>query len=241
MSYVKQHQEKVRQEQLQPKTPKVFGVKLTVEQNEILKDGGFIFLENMTNSKGKQFSGYVFTDDKQQKYFALKNHPDEFVKYGAYEMRAMDKRLIEAGCITEATVKWYDGRLAHPYLWKPDAVQDDDVVKLSGYSLVKNSDYCLSWGDPREKVAGTTRVESQNVGQTAYEEPAQSGSDNSQSSGGSPSDAVSDFGNTVAKAITDSASTVGGLFDFNLSPTEEQQPTIHKKKKPEKKKGRRIL
>ena len=126
--------------------------------------------------------------------------------------------------------------LCEKYSLHPNQVYEwrNHILKSAGSLFEKE-------GKSRRDSDSAPRVESQNVGQTAYEEPAQSGSDNSQSSGGSPSDAVSDFGNTVAKAITDSASTVGGLFDFNLSPTEEQQSTIHKKKKPEKKKGRRIL
>lgn len=59
----------------------------------------------MINSKGKPFSGYVFSDDQESRYFALKDRPDEFVKYGHYEMRKMDKRLIEAGYITKVQVK----------------------------------------------------------------------------------------------------------------------------------------
>lgn len=80
MDIVRQHQEEVRQQERQPRTPKIFGLKLTVEQYETLKKEGFVFLENMTNSKGKLFSGYVFSDNKESRYFAFKDCPDEFVK-----------------------------------------------------------------------------------------------------------------------------------------------------------------
>lgn len=49
-------------------------------------------------------------------------------------MRLRDKILIEKGFITKAKVKWYDGRFAHPYLWKEKKT---------------DTEYKESWGDPR--------------------------------------------------------------------------------------------
>jgi hypothetical protein len=184
MDIARQHQEAVRQQEQQPRTPKIFGLKLTVEQYDTLKKDGFVFLENMTNSKGKLFAGYVFSDDTQSRYFALKDRPDEFVRYGHYEMRRMDKRLIEAGCVTQATVKWYGGSFAHPYLWKPDAVKDATVEMQSGYKLVDDSEYCQSWSDPREKLIETTQI-------STIDAP-------------SIGDAITDIGNT----LVDAASTI---------------------------------
>lgn len=128
---------------------KIGGVELTPEQVKTLKEGGFIFLGGMTNSKGQLFSAYVFTDDRQQRVFMSKIRSDELVKYGQYEMRLMDKRLIEAGYVVKAKVKWYGGGFAYPYLWKPDVVKDETTKKLVGYSLLEDSEYCQSWGDPR--------------------------------------------------------------------------------------------
>lgn len=230
MNMVRQHQEEVRQQKQQPRTPKIFGQRLTVEQNERLKKEGFVFLENMTNSKGKSFAGYVFSDDTQSRYFALKNRPDEFIKYGHYEMRRMDKWLIEAGCVTHATVKWYDGKLAHPYLWKPDAVKDEAVAKLSDYTLVDNSDYCQSWSDPRipNKEQSQAMPIPNNTGQTTNESAL--------------SQSLSDIGNSTANALSEDASALGGLFDMQPSQAEdEQQPTLAKKKsKKQKKRGRSL-
>lgn len=237
MDIVRQHQEKVRQQEQALGTPTIFGLKLTAEQYELIKKEGFIFLENMTNSKGKLFSGYVFTDDEQKRYFALNNRPDEFIKYGHYEMRRMDKRLIEAGCVTKAAIKWYGGGFAQPYLWKPDTVKDETVAQLTGFKLLDNSEYCQSWGDPRIKAAETTQTESEavsrNVRQTAGNEPVRPTSDNAQS--------LAEAGNAIANTLSDGASALGGLFDINPSQTEEQQPTLPKKKKIEKKKGERII
>ena len=240
MEFVRQHQEKVRLQEQQPRTPRIFGLQLTVEQHDKIKQNGFVFLENMTNSKGKSFSGYVFSDDKESRYFALKNGPDEFVKYGKYEMRRMDKRLIEAGCVAQATVKWYEGQLAHPYLWKPDAIKDDAVKLLKNYKLVDDSEYCLSWGDPRIKAVETTQTatesSSQSVGQATINKPIQPALENTQSL----AESLSDTGNSIGNTLSDAASALGGLFDLKPTQTEEQQPTLPKKKKIEKKLGRQL-
>lgn len=118
-----------------PKNTKIGGVELTTEQWKILKEGGFIYLENMKSSNGQVVSAYVFTDDKQEKVFVSKEQPDSFVKYGKYEMRVQDKILVENGYMTKAKVKWYGiGTFAYPYLWKENK---DDV------------EYKESFGDPR--------------------------------------------------------------------------------------------
>lgn len=216
MDVVRRHREEVQQQEQQPTTPKIFGLKLTVEQHETLKKEGFVFLENMTNSKSALFSGYVFSDDKESRYFALKDRPDEFVKYGQYEMRIMDKRLIEAGYITKAKVKWYGGGFAYPYLWKPDSVKDEAAAQLAGYELLDNSDYCQSWGDPREKISEITPI-------SLIDAP-------------SISDTIADVGDTLA----DAASTMGGLFDIQPSSGGEQQEISQKKKlQKQKRRGRR--
>lgn len=218
MDIIRYHQEEVRQQHQQSRTPKIFGQKLTMEQYETLKKDGFVFLENMTNSKGKFFSGYVFTDDEQKRYFALKDRPDEFVKYGLYEMRRMDKRLIEAACVIQATVKWYDGGFVHPYLWKPDAVKDEIVAQSTGYKLLDNSEYCQSWSDPRQKDIDNVHTAT-SIGDVITE----------------ASKSVADFGN----ALTDAAFSIGGLFDIQPSAGSEQETELPKKKpKKQKKKGR---
>lgn len=222
MDIVRQHQETVRQQR--PGTPTIFGLKLTVEQYETLKKDSFIFLENMINSKGKLFSGYVFSDDKGSRYFALKDRPDEFIKYGKYEMRRMDKRLIEAGCVSKAKVKYWGGGFAHPYLWKPDAIKDEAAAMLTGYKLLENSDYCQSWGDPREKITETPQILSNST-------PSMDAT--IVGVGKSVGDTATDFGNTLA----DAGSTIGGLFDIQPSSGSEQQATLSKKK-PKKQKGR---
>lgn len=102
-----------------PKTPLIKGVELTPEQWQTLKEGGCIYLENMIKKDNSGlFSAYVFLNDENNKVFFSRENPDDFVKYGKYEMRIRDKILVENGNITKAKVKWYGGGFAYPYLWK---------------------------------------------------------------------------------------------------------------------------
>jgi hypothetical protein len=121
--------------QSKPKNPSIGGVELTQQQWKTLKDGDFIYLENMNRSDGSgKFSSYVFLNEEKNKVFFSNKNPDDFVKYGKYEMRIRDKKLIEAGYIVKAKVKWWGGGYAHPYLWKENKAD----VK-----------YKESWSDPR--------------------------------------------------------------------------------------------
>lgn len=115
--------------------PTIGGIRLTAEQFKKLKEGSYIYLENMLKKDGTKLSAYVFTDDKVTKTFFTKQHPESFTKYAKYEMRLMDKMRIEAGFITKAKVKWYGGGYAYPYLWKQNK---------------SDSAYKESWDDPRE-------------------------------------------------------------------------------------------
>lgn len=105
------------------RNPIIGGIRLTDEQVGILRNDGYIFLENMEKKDGSgRFSRYVFADLDLKHAFYSTGKPDEFVKYGKYEMRLMDKRRLEKGYLTRAVVRWYGGGTARPYLWK--AVDD---------------------------------------------------------------------------------------------------------------------
>lgn len=114
----------------------ILGVELTPEQEKILRNGGIIFLENMNNTNGNgKFSSHVFLNNEKNKVFFSRENPDNFVKYGQYEMRTRDKILIENGYIAKAKVKWYGiGTYAYPYLWKENKA---------------DTEYKESWDDPR--------------------------------------------------------------------------------------------
>jgi len=135
---IREKQREKLQEQTSPANRNlvILGVKLSPEQEKILKDGGYIFLENMTSKDGKsKFSSYVFLNGEKDRVFSSKENPDSFVKYGKYEMRVRDKIQIEKGHVTQAKVKWYGiGTFAYPYLWKTNK---------------SDTEYKESWSDPR--------------------------------------------------------------------------------------------
>ncbi|MDL2214613.1 relaxase/mobilization nuclease domain-containing protein [Dysgonomonas sp. OttesenSCG-928-M03] len=112
------------------------GVELTPEQGETLMGSGSVFLEALNKSDGSgKFSAYVFLNDEKNRVIFSKNNPDEFVKFGKYEMRIRDKILIENGYVTKAKIKWYGiGTFAYPYLWKENK---------------SDMEYKESWDDPR--------------------------------------------------------------------------------------------
>ena len=127
------------------RNPIIRGVEVTAEQWKTLQEGGHIYLESMNKRDGKgTFSSYVFIDLELKETFFSSQKPDEWVKYGKYEMRLMDKMRLEKGYLTRAKVKYYGIRsFAHPYLWPAD--KD------------KPGDYQESWSDPRKRPAETTR------------------------------------------------------------------------------------
>lgn len=116
----KELQKVQQQTKNKPKLPAIGGVQLTAEQWQTLQEGGFIYMENMKKKDGSGlFSLYVFLNDEKSKALFSNKNPDEFVKFGKYEMRIRDKILIEHGYITKAKVKWWGGvNFAYPYLWK---------------------------------------------------------------------------------------------------------------------------
>lgn len=192
------------------KNPKIFGVQLTDEQVKTVLGNNYIYVENM-NKDGKQFSAYVATDDKLTKAFLFKTRPDEFVKYGRYEMREMDKRRIEAGLVVKATVKWYGmGNFAHPYLWKANPT---------------DTDYQESWGDPRitEKEQSQANPDTQVVTTTAE----------------AVGKAIADTVQGVTETVSEVASGLGGLFNTN-NPAEDPAEAEFRRRMQRKKKKRGI-
>lgn len=137
-----------QQAESKPKTPVIGGIQLTSEQWETLKEGGHIYLENIVKKgNSERFSSYVFLNDENNKVFFSRNNPDDFIKFGKYEMRVRNKILIEKGYVTRAKIKWYGiGTFAYPYLWKTN---NSDV------------DYQESWGDPRVKKEKKMEVKRQ--------------------------------------------------------------------------------
>lgn len=123
--------EKLRQQQPEPPCPKlsIAGKPLTKEQVEMLREGEPIFV------RGTQSEGYVVMDDRLQMAWVYRDDPRDWVEYGKYTMRRMDRDRIEAGYVVRTLVKWWGGTTARPYLWKEKA---------------SDTTYRESWDDPRE-------------------------------------------------------------------------------------------
>lgn len=126
----KQQQAEQKTKQETPSTNRnlvILGVELSAEQEKVLRNGGVIFLENMNRNNGNgKFSSHVFLNDEKNKVFFSRENPDNFVKYGQYEMRIRDKILIENGYVTKAKVKWWGGvSFAYPYLWKENKTDSE--------------------------------------------------------------------------------------------------------------------
>jgi len=126
--------------------PLVFGVQLTDEHVRKIRDGQYVYLENMKRNDGTVSPGYLVMDDQLKHGWAFKQAPDNWIKFGKYEMREMDKTLIEAGYVARAFVKWYGiGQTARPFLWKEKTT---------------DAEYKESWNDPRKPKQDVKHVPS---------------------------------------------------------------------------------
>lgn len=119
------------------RNPIIFDVRLTDEQVEQIKDGQPVYLEGMQH-QGKTFDGYLVMDDNLTRGRAYIRHdPREWVEYGKYTMRRMDRDLIKGGFVVRALVQWWGGhgQTARPYLWQENPSDET---------------YQESWDDPRK-------------------------------------------------------------------------------------------
>lgn len=117
--------------------PIIFGVRLTDEYVEQIKDGQPVYLEGMQYD-GKTFDGYLVMDDNLTRGRAYVGHdPREWVVSGKYTMRRMDRDLIKGGFVVRAFVQWWGGhgQTARPYLWQENPSDET---------------YQESWDDPRK-------------------------------------------------------------------------------------------
>lgn len=135
--------EQHKQQPRTPENPEVFGVQLTDEQVQRIRDGQYIYLEKMRRD-GELFSGYFVADDKIKSGWLYDHAPDNMVQYGRFKMREMDRDLIERGYVVRAVVEWYGGgQTARPYLWKEKP---------------SDTDYREAWSDPRIPVSEKREV-----------------------------------------------------------------------------------
>ena len=126
-----------QQQEQTARNPVIYGVRLTDEQVEQIKDGQPVYLEGMQH-EGKTFDGYLVMDDNLTRGRAYIGHdPREWVEYGKYTMRRMDRDLIKGGFVVRAFVQWWGGhgQTARPYLWEENPSDET---------------YQESWDDPRK-------------------------------------------------------------------------------------------
>lgn len=126
-----------RQQEQTARNPVIFGVRLTDEQVEQIKDGQPVYIEGMQYER-KTFDGYLVMDDNLTRGRAYIGHdPREWVEYGKYTMRRMDRDLINRGFVVRALVQWWGGhgQTARPYLWEENPSDET---------------YQESWDDPRK-------------------------------------------------------------------------------------------
>ena len=128
----------------------MFGIRLTDEQVREIENGQLVYLRGM-HHKGETFDGYLVMDDKLIRGLAYTDKdPNEWVKYGKYTMRRMDRDLIERGYTARALVQWWGGygQTARPYLWKENP--SDETYKED-------------WSDPRKPKPKQSREEELHV------------------------------------------------------------------------------
>jgi hypothetical protein len=169
-----------------PDPPMVIrGVEITVEQEKTLRDGGHIFLEGMDKKDGSgKFASHVFMDDERKQLFFSKADPDEFVKYGGYEMRLRDKRQIEKGLTTQAIIRLLGGELAGARLWKENP---DDA----GYNVLWDNPRVAKEQIEREKQQADNRAMRSEASVTAQAPTV----------GGKPVEASHEEGNTLRRPL----------------------------------------
>ncbi len=100
------------------KNPIIAGVRLTDEQWEMLRSGGYIFVENMEKKDGSgKFSEYLFMNDEKDRVLSCRKNPDVMVEHGGVTIRLRDKILVEKGCVVKAKMKWWGGiDFQHPFV-----------------------------------------------------------------------------------------------------------------------------
>lgn len=132
------------------RNPRIFGIRLTDEQVREIKDGQPVYIEGMRHEE-KTFDGYLVMDDNLTHGSAyVGQDPSEWVKYGKYTMRRMDRDLIKGGFVVRALVQWWGGygQTAKPYLWKENP--SDETYKED-------------WSDPRKPKPKVSREEELHV------------------------------------------------------------------------------
>ena len=115
----RQKAEHLRQEQTARNTV-VYGVRLTDKQVQDIKDGEYVYLENMRQDDGTLFSGYLVMPDDMKRGWIYKSPPDRIVKEDKFYIREMDKLLADQGYVVRAKVRFWGPTQpeSRQYFWK---------------------------------------------------------------------------------------------------------------------------
>lgn len=117
----REQQEAEHQRQMQAaRNPVVYGIRLTDKQVQDIKDGEYVYLENMQEDDGRLFSGYLVMPDDMKQGWIYQSPPDRIVKEDKFYIREMDKLLADQGYVVRAKVRFWGPTQpeSRQYFWK---------------------------------------------------------------------------------------------------------------------------
>ena len=102
------------------RNPVVYGVRLTDRQVQDIKDGEYVYLENMQEDDGTLFSGYLVMPDDMKQGWIYQSPLDGIVKEDKFFIREMDKLLADQGYVVRAKVRFWGPEQpeSRQYFWK---------------------------------------------------------------------------------------------------------------------------
>lgn len=130
------------------RNPVVYGVRLTDRQVQDIKDGEYVYLENMQEDDGTLFSGYLVMPDDMKQGWIYQSPPDGIVKEDKFYIREMDKLLADQGYVVRAKVRF----------WGPEQPESRQYFWKDEYGL-----YTCSYDDPRKPKPKQSREEELHV------------------------------------------------------------------------------
>lgn len=153
-----QEAEQQRQEKT-ARNPVVYGVRLTDKQVQDIKDGEYVYLENIQEDDGTLFSGYLVMPDDMKQGWIYQSPPDRIVKEDKFYIREMDKLLADQGYVVRAKVRFWGPTQpeSRQYFWKEstgfyDCSHDDPRTPKS--KLSREEELHVPSVTPKKKSQG---------------------------------------------------------------------------------------
>ena len=102
------------------RNPAVYGVRLTDKQVQDIKDGEYVYLENMKEDDVMLSSGYLVMPDDMKQGWIYQSPPDRIVKEDKFYIREMDKLLADQGYVVRAKIRFWGPEQpeSRQYFWK---------------------------------------------------------------------------------------------------------------------------